>query len=91
MNIKTNIKSKIKPLEIDDTNNEFVYVRSNITEIVEKDPVFGSEHLLYVYDETEYTLPEWNRSVIKSINVKMEEMNKTILQLTELVKSLTEE
>ena len=91
MNIKTNIKSKVKPLEIDDNNNEFVYVRSNITELVEKDPVFGTEYPLYVYDETEYTLPEWNKSAIKNINDKMEEMNKTILELTKLIKSLTEE
>ena len=64
----TNVKSQTKPLEIDDyTSSTTVFVRSNIKESTETDPVFGTESTVYTYDEVQYTYPEWNKKITDEI------------------------
>lgn len=64
----TNVKSQTKPLEIDDyTSSTTVFVRSNIKESTETDPVFGTESTVYTYDEVQYTYPEWNKRITDEI------------------------
>lgn len=64
----TNVKSQTKPLEIDDyTSSTTVFVRSNIKESTETDPVFGTESKVYTYDEVQYTYPEWNKKITDEI------------------------
>lgn len=78
----TGIKSQTRPIDIDDTSSETtVYVRYNIREEVEIDPVFNTEKPVYIYDETQYTLAEWYK-------LCMNESNAKINLLTECVKEL---
>lgn len=79
MKTTLNIKSKEKPVEIDDfTSESFVYVHSNITESEEIDPVFETKSMIYIYDETEYTTAEWYRHSIKLLNERVSELEKLI-------------
>ena len=68
MKTLTNVKSQTKPIEIDDyTSSTTVFVRSNIKESTEPDPVFGTESTVYTYDEVQYTYPEWNKKITDEI------------------------
>ena len=81
----TGIKSKYRPIEIDDTSsNTTVYVRHNIYKTVDIDPVFGTEEESYIYDETQYSLAEWYK-------VNMEKANDRIFKLEEIIKSIANE
>lgn len=75
----TGIKSNIKPEEIDDTSSDTtVFMRYNIEEITETDPVFGTEETVYVYDETQYTLAEWYRIRISELNAEINNLKETM-------------
>lgn len=68
MKTLTNVKSQTKPIEIDDyTSSTTVFVRSNIKESTETDPIFGTEATVYTYDEVQYTYPEWNKKITDEI------------------------
>lgn len=73
-----NVKSQSKPVEIDDFScNTIVFVRSNIKEVIEVDPVFKTEQKVYVYDETQYSYQEWYKLTLETLktennNIKME-------------------
>lgn len=86
MIIVKNIKSTIKPDEIDDSNNDKVYVRSNIIESIEVDPVFNKEYTIYTYDEIQYSLPEWNKLAITVLKEEQEKMNEKILEILDILK-----
>ena len=80
-----NVKSKNKPVEIDDTSSpNNVYVRHNIKKIVEVDPVFKTEDESYIYDEIVYSWPEWYK-------INMEKTDDRISKLEEIIKSMAEE
>lgn len=93
MKTTTGIKSNIKPVEIDDYSNATsIYVRSNIEEIVEIDPIFDTETTIYKYDEIEYTLAEWNKLCNEVLHKEIEKTNLAIietLEILELILSMT--
>ncbi len=75
-----NVKSQTKPIEIDDyTSGTTVFVRSNIKESTEIDPVFKTENTVYTYDETQYTYPEWNKLITDQLKQEHLFNNKLIL------------
>lgn len=90
------IKSKNYPLEIDEESSDtLVYVRSNIRELTESDPVFNTESKYFIYDEIQYTIAEWNRishkklrEELKETKAKIEEMD---IQLKKILKSIKQE
>ena len=63
---KTNIKSKYKPDTLS-IYGETVYKRSNIEKKHEIDPVFDTINEYYTYDETIYSLSEWNHIKITKL------------------------
>lgn len=86
-----NVKSQTKPIEIDDyTSGTTVFVRSNIKESTEIDPVFKTENIVYTYDETQYTYPEWNKLItdqIKQDGASIQQQVNTIqLAIDEIIK-----
>lgn len=84
---RTNVKSVTTPVEVFYTDKN-VYVRSNIKEITKIDPVFTNETTLYIYDEIEYTLDEWNDLNIKKLENKITALEKAMRDLSEIVESL---
>ena len=60
MELIKGVKSQTKPEKIDDTSSDTtIYIRDNIVESEEIDPVFGTKHTVYTYDEKQYTYQEW--------------------------------
>lgn len=84
---RTNVKSATTPVEVFYTDKN-VYVRSNIKKITKIDPVFTNETTLYIYDEIEYTLDEWNDLNIKKLENKITALEKAMRDLSEIVESL---
>ena len=80
MEIKTNIRSTVKP-EINSSDDKYVYERSNIQKIVEIDPVFQKDSVLYSYDETRYTWEEWNKICIDKLTKKIDDLETRISKL----------
>lgn len=79
MNIIKNVKSQTKPISIDDyTSSTTVFVRQNIKEIEEIDPVFNTKNTVYVYDEYQYTFPEWNKIITDNIKAEGEVIQEQI-------------
>lgn len=75
----TGIKSKNKPIEIDDNSSETtVYVRHNIEKITEEDPVFKTKEEIYIYDETQYSFAEWYRTTRKEIDDRLTKLEKNM-------------
>lgn len=75
----TNIKSTNRPEELDDHSSEtIIFVRRNIKEVVEKDPVFNTEIVSYTYDEDQYSTKEW-------FNKRIDELQKQYDQLSNQV------
>lgn len=84
----TNIRSNTKPIELDDfSSNSFVYVRSNIEETIEIDPVFNTENTIYTYDEVEYTLAEWTKISNESIKNELINTNLAIIELAKMLEN----
>lgn len=82
----TGIKSTVKPIEIDDTSSTTsVYVRSNIKEIIETDPVFGTKNVVYEYDEVEYSIIEWHNLFSKLIHNEIDEIRLAITETLDLL------
>ena len=86
MKVIENVRSKTRPVEVDTTNELAVYVRTDIKESVEIDPVFNAESTVYTYTEIEYTWNEW-------LNLKIEELNNRMdsflnIMINTLVKNL---
>ena len=85
-----NVKSQTKPIEIDDYSSKTtVFVRSNIKESVEIDPIFKTETKVYTYDETQYTYPEWNKLITDGIKeqgaMMQEQVDITQLAMSEIL------
>lgn len=79
MKLIEGIKSTTRPEEIDTHSSETtVFVRSNIKEEVEIDPIFNTKHIVYTYDETQYTVLEWTSMKLNELFTKIEEINKII-------------
>ena len=78
------IKSLTRPIEIDDISSETtVYMRYNIREEVEIDPVFKTENIVFVYDETQYTIAEWYRLCINEANAKIKNLENVVKGLAD--------
>lgn len=61
-----NVRSESYPVEVDDySNGTTIFIRTNIKEEIEEDPVFKTSKKVYVYDETQYTHQEWCTMTIK--------------------------
>lgn len=96
MKIVYGVKSQVRPDEIDDISSETtVFVRENITESVEVDPVFGTKHTIYTYDEKQYTYKEWNKLCFDKIDllfndfyIRFEQMNDEIRMLKLTIEDL---
>ena len=58
MKLTENIKSNTLPTQIS-YNESAVYVRSNIRQVTENDPVFNTPITSYIYDEMEYSIMEF--------------------------------
>ena len=82
MIVRKNVKSNIEPIEIDDSRSDVIYVRSNIVKIKDIDPVFGTESIIYTYDEAEYTLPEWNRITNNILKKEIDNIYKIISDIS---------
>lgn len=67
-------KSQTKPIEIEELD-DIVYIRSNIKKYTELDPVFGTEFIIYRYEETQYTSEEWNRKNIEVLQFAICELS----------------
>ena len=62
------VVSDIKPIEIDDkSSSTTVYKRYNIREEKIHDPVFGTDKIMYKYDEDQYEITEWLLKRIKEL------------------------
>lgn len=73
------VKSQTKPIEIDDyTSSTTVFVRTNITEVDDVDPVFKTTRKVFVYDEIQYTFPEWNKIITDNIKVEGEMLQEQV-------------
>lgn len=73
------VKSQTKPIEIDDyTSPTTVFVRTNITEVDDVDPVFKTTRKVFVYDEIQYTFPEWNKIITDNIKVEGEMLQEQV-------------
>lgn len=82
MKLLLGVKSQSKPVEVDDYSSETtVFVRENIQEIIEIDPVFKTEIAIYTYDEKQYTFPEWNKIVTDNLKQEQVIMQKQIDEL----------
>ena len=82
MIVRKSVKSNIEPIEIDDSRSDVIYVRSNIVKIKDIDPVFGTESIIYTYDEAEYTLPEWNRITNNILKKEIDNIYKIISDIS---------
>lgn len=85
-----NVKSKNRPVDIDDYSSPTtIFVHKNIREVVEMDPVFKTETTVFIYDEEQYQLHEWSKLVTDSIKeegaVIQERVDITQLALTEIL------
>lgn len=81
------IKSLSRPAEIDNTSSDTtVYMRYNIREEVEVDPVFQTIRTVFIYDESQYTLAEWYRLCINEANAKIENLEYTVKTLIDILK-----
>ena len=80
METTTNIKSTIKP-ETFSIDDKYAYERSNIQQIIEIDPVFEKESILYSYDENKYTVEEWNKICIDKLNRRVDDLEKYLAEL----------
>ena len=86
MKTTTGIKSVIRPVEIDDFNSkDCIYVRSNIEEITEMDPVFNTQTTMFKYDETEYSLVEWTKLCNESLRKEIEKTNLALIETLEIL------
>lgn len=90
MKIINNVKSETMPEEIDDySSSTTVFVRKNIHSEFYTDPVFNTTKTVYIYDEIQYTFPEWNKIITDSIkeegNIIQEQIDITQLALTEIM------
>lgn len=90
MKTLNSVKSQTKPAEIDDyTSSTTVFVRTNIKESVETDPVFKTSKTIYTYDEIQYTYPEWNKILTDGIKEEglfmQEQIDITQLALSEIL------
>ena len=82
MKLLSGVKSQTKPIEIDDFSSQTtVFVRNNIKETIEIDPVFNTESIIYTYDERQYTFPEWN----KITTDKLKQNEKALQEQIEIV------
>lgn len=84
------VKSSTKPIEVDDySSNTTVFVRNNIEEKLEIDPVFYNEVVVYTYDETQYTHAEWNKiktdSMVSSNQNMQQELDVMQLAIIEIL------
>lgn len=76
------VVSKNEPNEIDVSSSDTkVYVRTNIVEITQTDPIFETKEVFYRYDEIQYTVSEWCQINLDNINNKI---SATIIALNEL-------
>lgn len=81
------VKSQSKPIEIDDYSSPTtVFVRVNIQELDEVDPVFKTTRKVFTYDEIQYTYPEWNKLITDNIRVKGEAIQEQV-DITQLAMS----
>lgn len=85
MKITENVRSKTYPIEVDTSNESAVYVRTDIKESVEVDPVFNTESTVYTYTEIEYTWNEWFNSNMKKMETKVDSLINILI--TALVKN----
>ena len=83
----TGIKSNTKPEGIDYSDSS-VYVRSNIKESVEVDPVFSVETNVYTYDEVEYTLAEWNKISTELLTKRIDNTNFALLEIVGILERI---
>lgn len=67
------VKSQSKPEEFEE-NDTTVFVRSNIREDIEEDPVFKTKETVYVYDEIQYTIQEYFAITIKELKDEISEL-----------------
>lgn len=76
------VKSLTKPDYIDDTSSDTtVYMRYNIREIEETDPVFNTTKTTYVYDETQYTFAEWYKICMTETKGRIENLENIVKML----------
>lgn len=81
------VKSQSKPIEIDDYSSPTtVFVRVNIQELDEVDPVFKTTRKVFTYDEIQYTYPEWNKLITDNIRVEGEAIQEQV-DITQLAMS----
>ena len=81
------VKSQSKPIEIDDYSSPTtVFVRVNIQELDEIDPVFKTTRKVFTYDEIQYTYPEWNKLITDNIRVEGEAIQEQV-DITQLAMS----
>lgn len=81
------VKSQSKPIEIDDYSSPTtVFVRVNIQELDEVDPVFKTTRKVFIYDEIQYTYPEWNKLITDNIRVEGEAIQEQV-DITQLAMS----
>ena len=81
------VKSQSKPIEIDDYSSPTtVFVRVNIQELDEVDPVFKTTRKVFTYDEIQYTYPEWNKLITDNIKVEGEAIQEQV-DITQLAMS----
>ena len=81
------VKSQSKPIEIDDYSSPTtVFVRVNIQELDEVDPVFKTIRKVFTYDEIQYTYPEWNKLITDNIRVEGEAIQEQV-DITQLAMS----
>lgn len=80
MKTTTGIKSTIKPNLIEYTDDA-VYMRSNITEETEKDPVFNTDNTVYIYDEVEYNAIEWSNIIFDTVKGQINNINSKIIKI----------
>lgn len=79
MIIVNGVRSTTKPVEIDDFSSETtVFVRSDIHEITDIDPVFNTEQKYFEYTETSYTFQEWSKKLTDGIKIVGEELQAEI-------------
>lgn len=69
-----NVKSLTKPQRIDDSGNTTVFERFNVREITETDPIFGTEHTVFTYDENQYECNEWLKMQLELTQSALAEM-----------------
>jgi hypothetical protein len=82
----TNIKSETRPAEIDDFSSETtVYLRYNIEESIEVDPIFNTEKPVYTYNETQYSFAEWYRINNQQMKAKMDHLEEYLKKVGNVI------